>query len=344
MPMPAAMTKRERLDAAIASRPVDRLPVALWRHFFDREGSREGLVEAMRAWQTEYDWDFVKLNPRASYHVEDWGCRFDPSESPTLPPVLVSAAVHEPDDFRHLERLWPGHPEGEGLRSPVLESHLGAVGDLRKALGPDVPILMTVFTPMAIAAELAGGPQDLAALVAADATMVHVGLRTITDTFGHFAARCIDAGADGLFLATTHTAMTVNFTREQYEEFGRPYDLEVLDAVAHAPLNLLHVCGARAMVKDLADYPVALLNWDHAAEGNPALPDLRAVAPEAAVVGGLDRRALARPDAAAEVPARVRAARAAMDGRPWVLGSTCTLEPKTDAAAVAAVREAAETP
>jgi uroporphyrinogen decarboxylase len=331
------MTKRERLAATIAGRPVDRLPVALWRHFFVEETSREGLVEAMARWQRTYDWDFLKINPRAGYHVEDWGNRYEHSGREHVPPTLVSTRIHAPEGFRTLERLTPG-----AEAAPVLAEQLAAVADLRKALGPDVPMLMTVFTPMSIAADLAGGPQDLAALIAADPRAVHAGLRTITDTFADFAARCVAAGADGIFLATTHVATWANFTPEQYEEFGRPYDLEVLAAARAAPLNLLHVCKAQAFVRELADYPAALLNWDTAEPSNPGLADMIGLAGGKALVGGLNRRLFVEPGGKESLLRQARAARDAMAGRPFVLGSTCTIDTHADPGAVRAVREFVE--
>ena len=345
--MPDTLTKRQRLAAAIAGRPVDRLPVALWRHFLVKETSGKGLVQAMLDWQRTYDWDFLKINPRAGYHAEDWGNRYDFSGRPTIEPALVHAAVHAPDDFRGLDRLTAGDggaakAPGAARPAPVLADHLAAVADLRRALGPDVPMLMTVFTPMSIAAELAGGPQDLAALIAQDPAMVHVGLRTITDTFADFAARCVAAGADGIFLATTHCATRANFTLDEYREFGRPYDLEVLAAVHTAPFNLLHVCGPRSFVKELADYPAAMINWDTA---DPANPDLAAMAPLAAgkaLVGGVARQAFLGPQARQAVLEQARAARRAMAGRPFVLASTCTLDPASDPAAVRVLRECVE--
>jgi uroporphyrinogen decarboxylase len=346
--MVKVMTKRERLAAAIAGRPVDRLPVALWRHFFVEETSREGLVGAMTRWQRTYDWDFLKINPRAGYHVEDWGNRYEPSGNEHVPPTLVSTRIHEPDDFRGIERIVPGE------QAPVLAEHLAAVADLRAALGPDVPMLMTVFTPMSIAADLAGGPQDLAALIAEDPALAHAGLRTITDTFADFAARCVGAGADGIFLATTHIATWANFTPDQYEEFGRPYDLEILAAVRDAPLNLLHVCKAQAFVRELADYPVALLNWDAAEPSNPGLADMALLLERGgygdpprgsgkALVGGLNRRLFTEPGGKEALLRHAAAAREAMAGRPFVLGSTCTIDTKAAPEAVRAVREFVET-
>jgi uroporphyrinogen decarboxylase len=335
------LSKRERLQRTIAGAKVDRLPVALWRHFFLEETSRDGLVDAMVRWQKTYDWDFLKINPRACYHVQDWGNRYEFSESEHIQPALVRQTIHRASDFRHLDSL--AVPGGTGGRkAPVLADHLEAVREIRAALGPEVPLLMTVFTPMSIAAELAGGPQDLAALIAEDPTMVHVGLRAITDTFAAFAAACVDAGADGLFLATTHVGTFTNFTLEQYEEFGRPYDLEILDAAAHAPLNLLHVCKGRAMIRELADYPAAMLNWDMFDETNPGLAAMAPMARDKALVGGLDARLLVDPGAKDALLEQLRQARRVMGDRPFVVGSTCTIDTRSAPDLVAAVRAAVE--
>jgi uroporphyrinogen decarboxylase len=203
---------------------------------------------------------------------------------------------------------------------------------------------------MGIAAELAGGPQDLAALIAQDPASVHVGLQTITKTFAGFAARCVEAGADGIFLATTHCATRTNFTAAQYAEFGRPYDLEILRAVRKAPLNLLHVCRPHSMVRDLADYPVAMLNWDTA---DPSNPDLAALAPAVrprracraraagrkALVGGLNRKYFSETGGCEALLAEAEAARRAMGERPFVLGATCTIDPTSDPDTVMAIRK-----
>jgi len=65
------MSHRERVRASLAGEETDRPPVSMWRHFFEDETSAEGLAEAMLGFQRRYDWDFMKVNPRASYHAED---------------------------------------------------------------------------------------------------------------------------------------------------------------------------------------------------------------------------------------------------------------------------------
>lgn len=340
--MPEPLSKRERLARTVTGAKVDRLPVALWRHFFAEETTRDGLVEAMTAWQKRWDWDFLKINPRASYHAEEWGNQYTQPGNATTPPSLVHAVVRRPEDFRGLDVLDPTGRQGRP--APVLADHLAAIRVLRRTLGTEVPLLMTVFTPMSIAAELAGGPQDLATLIQRGPEMVHQGLRAITATFYVFAAECLEAGADGIFLATTHTATEANFTREQYAEFGRPYDQQILSAAAQSRWNLTHVCQARSMIRDLANYPTAFLNWDSIDPTNPTLGQLAADAPDKALVGGVDRHVFENADGGAALLDQVAQARAAMGARPFVLGATCCIEPTSHDEMVAAFREAAERP
>src|SRR6478735_5064307 len=71
------MTKKARVDAALRNEGVDRLPVTLWRHFFECERTAEDLAGAMLAFHKKYDWDWRKVNPGGWYHVEDWGVTRD---------------------------------------------------------------------------------------------------------------------------------------------------------------------------------------------------------------------------------------------------------------------------
>ena len=81
--MAEQMTHWERVRAALGGSEVDRPPTSMWRHFFGQETSANGLAQAMVEYQRRFDWDFVKVNSRASYHSEDWGVkqRFSDTDS-----------------------------------------------------------------------------------------------------------------------------------------------------------------------------------------------------------------------------------------------------------------------
>ena len=69
----AQMTKRERLSATINGQEVDRIAVALWRHFPGDDQRPADLAESQLTWQAQYDWDFIKVSPASSFRVVDWG-------------------------------------------------------------------------------------------------------------------------------------------------------------------------------------------------------------------------------------------------------------------------------
>jgi len=129
------MTRRQRLEATLTGDVVDRPAVSMWQHFYDLEQTVDGLVQAMLDFQHRFDWDFMKVNPRACYHVQDWGNRYDFSPAPQAGPDLVDHRVKGPDDWAGLPVLNPS----EG----VLGEHIQALGMIRQQLDPDVPMIMT---------------------------------------------------------------------------------------------------------------------------------------------------------------------------------------------------------
>src|SRR5262249_50948083 len=74
--MSTPLSRRDRVMATVAGDDVDRPPMSFWGHFYDREESARDLAEATLEFRARYDWDFVKLNPRASYHGEGWGLSY----------------------------------------------------------------------------------------------------------------------------------------------------------------------------------------------------------------------------------------------------------------------------
>ncbi len=326
------LTKQARVDAAVQGVAVDRPPVSLWRHFYESEETAAGLAEAMLAWQRRYDWDWMKINPRASYHVEGWGVTLKFSGQPLVKPVVLSHPVHSVADWARLKPL--------PLDSGPLAEQVEAVERIRAGLGEAMYAIETLFNPLSIAGDLVGSNQDLIAHMRQDPQAVHGALEVITETFRDFAQRILRAGATGLFFATTNWASYDLLTDDQYAEFGRPYDLRVLDAVQDAPFNVLHVCKNNNMLLKLADYPVHAVNWAVGAPGNPSLAEARQ-ATSLCLVGGIRNETLqgGTPD---QIQAEARAAAQATQGRKWILGPACSIAVDTPDANVRAARDAAE--
>ena len=329
----AQMTKWERVRATLRGEPVDRPAWSLWRHFYEREMTVEGLAEAMVAWARRYEFDLLKVNPRAHYHVEDWGVRYEYSGQPHERPRRVAGPIRSPRDW---ERLRPLPPD-----RGVLGEHLRALDLIRRELGDEVPFVQTIFTPLAVAGYLADSNEQLLRDLREHPVSVKAALEVITETFADYARACLDHGASGIFLATTQWASYRTLTDEEYQTFGRPYDLRVLAACHGAPLNVLHVCGEENMLQRLVDYPVAALNWAATLPSNSSLATVQSWTTKA-VIGGLSNEALTAHGPQA-VLAQARAAAGATHGRRWFLGPNCSIPTTTPPENLAALHAALPT-
>lgn len=274
---------RERLMMIFAGERPDRHAVSFWRHFFHAEHHAQGLTDAMLHFQKKYDWDFMKINPRADYHVEDWGLRQKWSHDEFKKHTKENFPVTTVDDWEKIERL--------SAMSPVLSEHLSAVSMIKKKSLPELPILMTVFTPLAIAGRMVEDNKILADHLTTHPEKVESALQAITETFCDFVSELRNAGADGIFFATTQWASSDLISWEDYERFGVPYDLKVIEATGNDAINLFHVCSSNNFLKELTayDYHCQMYNWESDDPTNLPLDSGCDLLTDKAVVGGVDR-------------------------------------------------------
>ncbi|TMQ56608.1 MAG: hypothetical protein E6K75_08250 [Candidatus Eisenbacteria bacterium] len=222
------MTRRERIRKTLQGERTDRPPMSFWRHFYDREGSAAELAEAMLEFQEKYDWDFMKVNPRASYHVEDWGVKTErPGKGPLDKPKVVRSPVREPQDW---DRIAPVDPT-----KGTLGEMLDAEERIASKIQGETDWVMTVFNPISIAADLVNDDARFVEHLRRHGERVHGALRAITQTFTAFVRETMHRGASGVLFATTDYGNTSRIDKALLEEFGRPYDLRVLEVDPGAP-------------------------------------------------------------------------------------------------------------
>lgn len=327
------MTKLQRIEAALHNQPVDRPPVSLWRHFYECERTAEDLAGAMLAFHKKYDWDWMKVNPRASYHVEGWGVKTNYGNGgPLDKPQVTEYPIKSAADWGVLKPL----STSEG----VLDEQLEVIERICEALGGETYFIETVFNPLSIAADLVPTEQDMLNYMQNEPQAVKDALEVITETFINFSAACVKAGASGIFFATTEWASRDRLNEEQWAEWGTPYDLRVLKAVEDAPFNMLHVCKNNNLLYTLAEYPVPAINWAVGSPGNPTLRDVQ-LNTDKTVVGGYMNETLRDGDPA-HITLEARQAREQTGGRRWMLGPACSIPVDCPEENVRAARAAAD--
>lgn len=313
----AEMTKKQRVRAALAGEAVDRPPASMWGHDFAREWSPEDLVAATLEQYRAYDWDFIKLNPRASYFAEAWGSEYGPPAEDQAAPLTKPAITSVAD----LAALRPVNALGG-----VFEEHLTALSMLVAEVGDEVDIVHTVFSPLSVVGRLAGPESRLVELAEEDPTAAHSAIAAVTQTLTEYSQAALEVGAAGIFFAPLRWASLDLCTTDFYREFGRPYDLQLLSRIRDAEFNILHVCRDNNMIDLLLDYPVPVVNWADHGKGNPSLAEVKGRTTKA-VMGGVDH---ARLDSMAAAEAGEQAAAALATGSERLfITAGCSIPPAT---------------
>jgi uroporphyrinogen decarboxylase len=316
--------------AALRGEPVDRVPLSFWMHHFAAENALDTFVAESLRLAKEFDWDYLKPQSRAQCFAEAWGLQYRASGERAVPYTRTHAPCTTADDLR---RLQPADPA-----AGTLGEQLEALRRIRAGVGPDTPIIWTVFSPLMVAPYLlAGGVEQTLAIGREEPVALEAALGAIAHTLAGYARQAVAAGADGLFYAT-NVARRDLLSPAECRQWQRPYDQLVLAAVASAPFNVLHVCGEGVLFDEFADYPAQALSWAQA-PGNPSLADGRRRTGRA-VMGGLPAKPVIATMTSAAIAERARAAVRELDGRGLLLGPDCSINPDTPEALLHAARAA----
>lgn len=322
-------TKRKRLEAAIAGEAVDRLPVALWRHWPGDDQDAAALAAAHLKWQADYDWDLVKVGPASSYSVVDWGLReqweghIEGTRKTTYLPVRA------PADWEGLRPLDPS----QGMLAEQIKA-LRLVGE---GLRGKTPFIATIFSPLSMAKHLAGNEVVLSHLRHSPDAL-RKGLEVMAESILRFIDAARATGIDGIYYAVQHAAYPL-LSRDEFATFGRPYDLRVLESAADLWCNIVHLHGKSVIFDMVADYPMAFLNWHDRDTGITLAEGLAGT--RASASGGVSQWSIhkERPD---DALAEARDAREQTGDRRLLLGTGCVIMTTTPLRNIRALRQSVE--
>jgi uroporphyrinogen decarboxylase len=325
----SGMSKRERLEATVAGEPVDRVAVALWRHWPGDDQRADDLARSTLDFQRLFDFDFIKVTPSSNYCLAGWGAetRWVGNQEGTR--EWGSRVIQGPEDWTQFQ---------------VQDPYSGLLGEIRRALaiigdevGEEVPFIQTIFNPLAQARNLAG--ERLLNDLRQHPDALKAGLETITETTVRFIDAIRETGIAGVFLALQHATYGL-LTEAEYQEFGRPFDLRILEATEGLWLNLLHLHGKDVMFDLVADYPVQAINW-HDQETPPSLGEALDRFP-GALVGGLRQWETMLSGTPDWVRAEAQAAIEETGGRRLVVGTGCVTPITSPLGNIRAARESVE--
>lgn len=133
---------------------------------------------------------------------------------------------------------------------------------------------------------------------------------------------------DGIYYAQLG-AEQHRLPREFFDEFIKPYDLMVLEAIKDKKI-FLHLCKDNVDFDRFQDYPADVVNWAiH--EGDFSLADGFVAFPDKIILGGLDDRSGVLVEGSqTEIAAKIKKIKEEADLSRFILGADCTLPTTID--------------
>jgi len=324
------MNHRERLEACFEGIAPDRVPISLWRHFPGDDQEPYQLAKSTIEFQRNYDFDFVKVTPASSFCVKDWGAKDEWKGATEGTREYIYFPIQRADDWLTLHPLDP--------RKGWLGKQLECLKTIKDEIPADTPIIQTIFSPLSQAKNLASRSK-LLIWIRTNPQEVLSGLKVITETTLRFIEEVKKLGIDGIFYAVQHAQYGL-LSENEYLQFGKAFDLEILEQTQPFWFNMLHVHGEDIMFQLIKDYPVQIINW-HDRETYPNLAEAQKIF-KGVVCGGLSREkkmVFGKPE---DIFAEAREAITATGGKRFILGTGCVVPVIAPLGNIRAARESIE--
>ena len=298
------MNSRERVNAVLEGKKPDRTPVTFWCHFHEKDRFGEAAVRAHMKFREESQTDILKV-----------------MNENTLPCTYKIDSVYDFSKATPIDR-----------NCGYMQDQVEVVKRVVDAAGGRAVVLATIHGVMVSAHHMSGHPggyvdnrQRFRAYLEEDPGALEDGFKRIAEGLAKLSESCIEAGADGIYYAALGAEKDL-FTAEEYGRYVEPWEKLVFAAAEKGrKFNTLHICKHGLDITRYRSYPVSVVNWAiH--EGNPTLEEGRDIFPDKVILGGLDDQDGVLVDGTPEeIQREVEGLLRQMEGRPYILGTDCTL-------------------
>lgn len=303
------MTKREQVLAVLNGEKTEQIPCGFWLHFPEGFENGQPAIDMHLKFFEESGTSICKI--------------MNENTMPNLPHINTAADLDKMEPVSHDD--------------PIIVNQVALVKEICSRMNGSAVMVATIHGIVASASHTLFGVNNygeerekIGKMLRENPEGMKKLFGIIADYLAYLSAECVRAGCDGIYYAALGGEEFM-FTDEEYEEFVKPYDLQVLNAVKEAKCNILHICKDHLHLERYKGYEAAIYNWGVYSD-NPGLVEGRKIFGDDKVyMGGLDDRSGVLVDGTdEEITEAVHKIMDEFGTDNWILGADCTLPTDVD--------------
>ena len=338
------MTSLERVQAVLAGKMPDRLPVIPQGFMFSMRTagydigqvnrSPAKMAEAHRISQEKYGYDGCVVDVDDATLAEACGAKVIFREND-----VATVDEHHPvlEDLRAIDDLKMPDPLKDGRICEWLET----VQRLKESVGDHVFIMGRADQgPFSLLSLLRGTQDFMMDLLDEEPEVIHHALEWATEAHARFARAQLMAGANATSMGDAYASADL-ISPNMYREFANPYEKQVVQKISDLGLPYsIHICGdASSIVADMGSTGAQILEIDWKTDmglARNAVPD------NVVLMGNIDPSdpmCIGTPE---KVKAQIKEMIEKTKGRGIIISSGCALGANTRPENMAAMVESAK--
>lgn len=320
----------------------DKLALCGWFHFPLADPVADDFYKETVDTADLGKWDLIKIMTCGNYMPVAYGADYEFSTNPEKwDGVFHSHPITCAKDAAELPVLT--------IDNPTLSAEVEVDRRIVETYKGKKPVLATLFDPLSWVQELSTPmhPQFTIDLLRSDPESLKKALDALQQTNDVFLDALIEAGIDGVFLATKFSTSEL-LTHEEHLEFVVPYLKHLADKLeGRTWFNMLHVHGVDGLYfDDLLDLGFQAYNWECVGTGSDmtSLAELRAKTDKVLITGIDQNRDFegTREEVKARLAARLKTSLEENAGGAFIFGPGCTLPLTVDRSLFSLISEVVE--
>jgi uroporphyrinogen decarboxylase len=268
------MDKFTLIKKAFKAESTEKVPYAIWKHFPEFDKTPNGLLKAQMEFQNKFDSDIMKISISGRAFASDFGAKLGGYNPDSGSRICLKYPIEKLDDWKNIRKI--------NVREGEFGNQIKAMEMISRDVEGKVPTMMTVFSPFMVASQI---DKNIISHYRKNSELVGEQFQIIIEAMTDFTEASIDAGADGIFLATQHFNNSLSDEERMELEF-KPMKTLINRTLKKNNFLILHLHGDNPDFKLATEFPVDAINW-HDQQTKPNLAEARKIF-KGGLLGGLN--------------------------------------------------------